>query len=130
MSNRASERLYRRRVGVLAARAAALLAVAALGGLSGCSSSGKVGSDDSAETESYRAEACAQLQTYSTRGFPTSSSYEAIDLLLSAAQRFEVAGDYEASRAIQDRAVPAMESGLVGQLEVPKILRSIYEASC
>jgi hypothetical protein len=101
--------------------------------MSGCSEQGSSENADSnvsVEIESYRIEACAQIRTYATQGFPTAYTNEAIDLLLSAAQRFEVAGDFEASRAIQDRAVPAMQSGMVGQLEVPNILRAIFDASC
>ena len=99
--------------------------------LFGCSSTD--GSDNagmpSASPEAQE-EACQLMTQYSTRGLPATYTAEAVDLVLYVADRFYAGGLPEAANAIVEELVPALEGGVVAQLQVRPLLSKISDTWC
>jgi len=108
----------------------ALYVTTAMLALVGCSSSGSA--DEMMPTASPEAaqEACSLTYQYATRGLPATYTADAVDLVLAAADRFYAGGLFDAGAAMTEEVVPALEGGIMTQIQVRPLLTRIYNDWC
>jgi hypothetical protein len=88
--------------------------------------------DESMPTASPEAaeEACSLTYQYAIRGLPATYTADAVDLVLSVADRFYDGGLTDAGTAMTDEVVPALQGGILTQIQVRPLLNRIYNDWC
>jgi len=96
----------------------------------GCSSSDSA--DEMMPTASPEAaqEACSLTYQYATQGLPATYTTDAVDLILAAADRFYAGTLFDAGTAMTEEVVPALEGGIMTQIQVRPLLTRIYNDWC
>ena len=75
-------------------------------------------------------EACSRTYQYATQGLPATYTADAVDLILDVADRFFDGGLFDAGFAMTDEVVPALEGGILTQIQVRPLLTRIYNDWC